>query len=131
MHVCIRDCVIVSRYFQKAQEGGSRESDVRLHQPQQDGGRHQEWALPRARRVRRQPVWHQDGLHTRGGGGRTRLHSGRQPSGSISTTANNLPPCFSMNVQKQNQTKNVITADTTPPLQLRQELQTPLVITQQ
>lgn len=74
--------VHLSRHHQKGQKGGSWESDVRIYEPQQDGNRHQERSLSWARRVRRKPVRNQNGLHPRGGGGRTHLHTGRQPSGT-------------------------------------------------
>lgn len=46
-----------------------------------DRERHQGEPLPGARRVRRKPLWHQDGLDSWSGDCRPHLHPGCQPSG--------------------------------------------------
>ncbi|XP_017694215.1 PREDICTED: MAGUK p55 subfamily member 2 isoform X3 [Lepidothrix coronata] len=50
--------------------------------PGGDGGRHQGWEVPGARRVRGKPVRNQDRLHPSRGGGWQDVHPGCQPPGS-------------------------------------------------
>ena len=82
-HTCL--CLSYS-HLQKTKGGREGRPDVLLHDPQRNGVRHQKWTFPGAWRVRREPLRHQDQLHTRGDRNSKDLHPGRQPTGRGSFT---------------------------------------------
>lgn len=63
----------------------ARRAELLVCDAASDGAGHQGQPLPGARRVRRQPVRHQDGVHPRGGGSRADVHPRRQPTGQRQT----------------------------------------------
>ncbi|XP_061665536.1 MAGUK p55 subfamily member 2b isoform X3 [Syngnathoides biaculeatus] len=70
------------RHHQKTKGGRARRPDVFVHDPQRNGGRREKRTLPGARRIRRELVWYENQLHTRGDRNGKDLHPGREPPGS-------------------------------------------------
>lgn len=70
-------------YVAPSQRRGEGWTELLFRVSGRDGAGHKEEPLPGARRVRWEPLWHQDRLHPRGGTGRPYLHPGREPSGKL------------------------------------------------
>lgn len=73
--------IYYSSYVPSSQRRGERRPELLLCDTRRDGEGHQGEPVPGARRVRREPLRHQDRLYPRGGGDQADLHPRRQPSG--------------------------------------------------
>lgn len=73
--------ISLSSHVAQTEGRGAGRPELPLRDTGGDGEGHQGEPLPGAWRIRRKPLWHQDRLYPRGGGCRTHLHPGCQPSG--------------------------------------------------
>lgn len=73
-------------YITQSKRRGERRPELLLRDPRSNGEGHQGEPVPGAWRVRWQPLWHQDRLHSRGGGCWPHMHPGCQPSGQARRT---------------------------------------------